>query len=144
MAVTKKDLYVSQIIEDLSNGLTWLKKDDLGFGSIEERYGANEKQIMMIRKHPALKDAETSAIIFNLIDDTKDGTKASVEQVETTNSTTTTTANTTGSTVDSEHSEEQNQTRTSPESTNGPDVRQDIPATASINEEDAANEFLRI
>jgi hypothetical protein len=72
MAVTKKDLYVSQIIDDLNNGVTWLKKDDLGFGSIEEKYGANEKQIMVIRKHPALKDAETNAVIFNVIDDTKD------------------------------------------------------------------------
>lgn len=72
MAVTKKDLYVSQIIDDLNNGVTWLKKDDLGFGSIEEKYGANEKQIMMIRKHPSLKDADTNVVIFNVIDDTKD------------------------------------------------------------------------
>jgi hypothetical protein len=71
MSVNKVDLYVSQILSDLNNGLTWLKKDDLGYGSIEAKYNANEKQIFAIRKHPALKDAETNITIFNIIDDTK-------------------------------------------------------------------------
>lgn len=70
MAVNKVDITVSEIINDLNNGLTWLKRDDLGYGSIETKYGANEKQIMAIRKHPKLKDAETSVTIFNIIDDT--------------------------------------------------------------------------
>ena len=71
MAVNKVDLTVSQIINDLNSGLTWLKKDDLGYGSIETKYGANPQQIAAIRKHPALKDAETTITIFNIIDDTK-------------------------------------------------------------------------
>ena len=71
MAVNKVDLYVSQILEDLDNGFTWLKRDDLGYGSIQEKYGAKDQQIAMIRKHPKLKDAETSVTIFNIIDDTK-------------------------------------------------------------------------
>lgn len=70
MAVNKVDLYVSQILEDLNNGFTWLKRDDLGYGSIQEKYAAKDQQIAMIRKHPKLKDAETSVTIFNLIDDT--------------------------------------------------------------------------
>ena len=74
MAVNKVDLTVSQIINDLNSGLTWLKKDDLGYGSIETKYGANALQIATIRKHPALKDAETSITIFNIIDDTKNET----------------------------------------------------------------------
>ncbi len=72
MAVKKVDLYVSQILEDLDNGLTWLKRDDLGYGSIQDKYGAKDQQIAMIRKHPALKDAETNVTVFNVIDDTKD------------------------------------------------------------------------
>jgi len=72
MAVNKVDLYVSQILEDLDNGFTWLKRDDLGYGSIQEKYGAKDQQIAMIRKHPKLKDAETSVTIFNLIDDTNE------------------------------------------------------------------------
>jgi hypothetical protein len=71
MAINKVDLTVSQLISDLNEGFTWLKKDDLGYGSIEVKYGANEKQIAAIRKHPALKDAETTVTIFNIIDDTK-------------------------------------------------------------------------
>jgi hypothetical protein len=79
MAVNKVDLTVSQIINDLNEGLTWLKKDDLGYGSIETKYNATEKQIMAIRKHPALKDAETTITIFNIIDDTKNENSSSKE-----------------------------------------------------------------
>lgn len=82
MAINKVDLTVTQLINDLNEGYTWLKKDDLGYGSIEVKYGANEKQIAAIRKHPKLKDAETSVTIFNIIDDTKDET--TVETTKTT------------------------------------------------------------
>jgi len=71
MAINKVDLTVSQLVNDLNTGLTWFKKDDLGYGSIETKYGASAAQIMAIRKHPALKDAETSITIFNIIDDTQ-------------------------------------------------------------------------
>jgi len=71
MAINKVDLTVTQLVNDLNEGLTWFKKDDLGYGSIETKYGATAPQIMAIRKHPALKDAETSITIFNIIDDTK-------------------------------------------------------------------------
>lgn len=77
MAVKNVDLTVSQLVNDLNSGLTWLKKDDLGYGSIETKYGANPNQIAAIRKHPALKDAETSITIFNIIDDTKDAVTSS-------------------------------------------------------------------
>jgi len=71
MAINKVDLTVSQIINDLNSGLTWLKKDDLSYGSIEAKYNANPNQIAAIRKHPSLKDADTTITIFNIIDDTK-------------------------------------------------------------------------
>lgn len=70
MAINKVDLTVSQLLNDLSEGYTWLKKDDLGCGSIETKYNANPLQIATIRKHPALKDAETTLTVFNIIDDT--------------------------------------------------------------------------
>jgi hypothetical protein len=72
MAVNKVEIYVSQVLEDLNSGLTWLKKDDLGYGSIQEKYNAKDQQIAIIRKHPKLRDAETSIIIFSIIDDTND------------------------------------------------------------------------
>ena len=89
MAINKVDLTVSQLTNDLNAGLTWLKKDDLGYGSIEVKYGANPNQIAAIRKHPSLKDAETNITIFNIIDDTKDGaaTTKTNKPTETTNTT---------------------------------------------------------
>jgi hypothetical protein len=71
MAVNNVNLYVSQILEDLDNGLSWLKSNDLGYGSVQEKYNAKDQQIAMIRKHPNLKDAEPSLTIFTVIDDTK-------------------------------------------------------------------------
>lgn len=82
MAINKVDLTVSQLINDLNSGLTWFKKDDLGYGSIENKYGASAPQIMAIRKHPSLKDAETSITIFNIIDDTKNDAQVSTSTKE--------------------------------------------------------------
>lgn len=70
------DLQVSQILEDLSNGITWLKKDDAGNGSIQEKYGATEYNIKVIQKHPKFKDEkgeiiQPQFIVFNVIDDTE-------------------------------------------------------------------------
>ena len=83
MAINKVDLTVSQIINDLNSGLTWLKKDDISYGSIESKYNANPQQIAAIRKHPALKDAETTITIFNIIDDTKNETTNSTKESST-------------------------------------------------------------
>lgn len=66
------DLTVSQLISDLANGYSWLKKDDLGFGSIQDKYGANDIQIKTIQKHPKLLGLEPSLTIFRVIDDTKE------------------------------------------------------------------------
>jgi hypothetical protein len=80
MAIKNVEITVSQLLNDLSEGGTWLKKDDLGYGSIEVKYGASPMQIAAIRKHPALKDAETSLTIFNIIDDTKNDNTTSTEE----------------------------------------------------------------
>jgi hypothetical protein len=82
MAVNKVEIYVSQILEDLDNGLTWLKRDDLGYGSIQDKYNAKDQQIAMIRKHPALKDAETTVTVFTVIDDTKTNGAAALSSTE--------------------------------------------------------------
>lgn len=71
MPVEKVQLGVTAIKELLDNGHTWLKKDDLGFGSVQEKFQASDVQIAAIRKHPLLKDLETTARIFVIIDDTK-------------------------------------------------------------------------
>ena len=79
MAVNKVEIYVSQILEDLDNGLTWLKRDDVGYGSIQDKYNAKDQQIAMIRKHPKLKDAETNIIVFTVIDDTNESEDRAVQ-----------------------------------------------------------------
>lgn len=76
MAVNTVDVYVSKILDDLSNGLTWYKKDDQGYGSIQEKYNAKDIDILKIRKFPKLKDAETTLTVFNVIDDTTVETKS--------------------------------------------------------------------
>lgn len=70
MAIKKVELSVSQLIEDLNNGLTWLKKEDMGYGSIQEKYDAKDQQIELIRKHPKLANIEPSLTIFTIVDDT--------------------------------------------------------------------------
>lgn len=85
MAITKNEvnLKAEQLIEDLNNGLTWLKKDEIGYGSIETKYGANPVQIMAIRKHPDLKDVDTTVTIFNIIglNKTNDNTPSTKESL---------------------------------------------------------------
>jgi len=70
MDVKVVELYVSKVIDLLTNGYTWYTKDDLGFGSIQSTLKATEQQIDMIRKHPKLKNVQTSAVLFKVIDDT--------------------------------------------------------------------------
>ena len=76
MAIEKVQITVSAIVELLQNGYTWFKKDDLGYGSIQEKFQAADTHIHAIRKHPLLKDLETSARVFVIIDDTKEQTDA--------------------------------------------------------------------
>lgn len=80
MNLEKVQLTVSSIIDLLNNGYTWFKKDDLGYGSIQEKFQATDVQVHTIRKHPALKDADTTAKVFIIIDDTKNETSAPTNQ----------------------------------------------------------------
>lgn len=65
------DLQLSSLLEDLGNGLTWLKKEDVGYGSIQEKYNASDVQMKIIRKHPKLQNVEPTIVVFNIIDDTE-------------------------------------------------------------------------
>lgn len=44
------------LIEDVQNGLSWYAKDDIGYGSIQEKYDARDFQIKIIQQHPMLRD----------------------------------------------------------------------------------------
>lgn len=69
MATQKIDLKLSALLEDLDNGLTWFKKEDVGYGSIQEKYDATDFHINIIMKHPKLKNVQPNIKIFNIIDD---------------------------------------------------------------------------
>lgn len=68
-SMKKVELHISTLIEALENGLSWLKSEDQGFGSIQETYEATDAEINMIKKHPKLKDVEPNFMRFILIDD---------------------------------------------------------------------------
>jgi hypothetical protein len=66
MAIQKENVSidVQDIIELLHSGYTWFKKDDLGYGSIQEKFNALDIHIKTIQKHPDLKDVDTIAKVF--------------------------------------------------------------------------------
>lgn len=72
------DLTISQLINDLNNGMTWLKKEDEGYGSIQEKYGAKDLEILTIKKHPKLAGLEPSITEFRIIDDLKEESSSNV------------------------------------------------------------------
>lgn len=77
--IEEVQLTVSQLLNDLESGLTWFKSEDAGRGSIQETYGATDREITMIKKHPKLEGVEPRLKVFIIEDDTKgeenDGTR---------------------------------------------------------------------
>jgi hypothetical protein len=133
MAVNKVEIYVSQILEDLDNGLTWLKRDDVGYGSIQDKYNAKDQQIAMIRKHPKLKDAETNIIVFTVIDDTNGSEDRAVQP---------TTSRTLGSLSESGTELENLQTETIGQDTDVPVETEDLGRTPELA--DATDAFANL
>lgn len=66
----------SDIVSLLSQGYTWLKKDDLGYGSIQEKYEATEKQTTALMNDPCFKDVPTIVKTFVFIKDRNKSTKS--------------------------------------------------------------------
>ena len=66
MAIQKENVSidVQDIIELLHSGYTWYKKDDLGYGSIQEKFNALDIHIKTIQKHPELANVDTIAKVF--------------------------------------------------------------------------------
>lgn len=76
-----REITVTDLQNDLMNGLSWAEKDNRGAGSIQDKYEATELQVQMLRKHPKLKDIEEIKFNFVLMDDTEQEVQA--ELVET-------------------------------------------------------------
>lgn len=82
MAIKEVQIFVSEVKNLLSQGYTWYKKDDLGYGSIQEKYEANDIQIATIRKDPNLKNLETTAVIFKVCNDVDNQEKIGEELLQ--------------------------------------------------------------
>lgn len=72
----RKQLKVSEILEDLDKGMTRLKKDDAGLGSIEDKYELSANQVKQLFAHPKLRNRKTRKVgiglSYDLIDDVED------------------------------------------------------------------------
>jgi hypothetical protein len=64
-----KVIRLSQIKEDLNNGLSKWKKDEIGFGSIEKKYGLTNAEMIDLMAHPKVKKMETRIPTFVIEDD---------------------------------------------------------------------------
>jgi hypothetical protein len=87
MAIQKEEVSidVQDIIDLLHSGYTWYKKDDLGYGSIQEKYNALDMHIKVIQKHPELQNVDTIARVFVI---TNNKQNASLRQTTSTPDTT--------------------------------------------------------
>jgi hypothetical protein len=64
-----KRVVLSIIVEDLRNGLTKWKKDDIGFGSIEKKYNLLHNEALELFSHPKIKNLEHRIPTFIIEDD---------------------------------------------------------------------------
>lgn len=77
--VKRIQITLSELINDLDNGLTWLRKDDAGDGSIQEKYGLSDKKTHVISQHPKLVGLEPNLLIVEIVDDLKNESNVSTE-----------------------------------------------------------------
>lgn len=72
----RKQIKVSEILNDLENGLTRTKAEDFGPGSIEEKYGLTVGEVKDLFQHHKLWKRKTkrlgNGLSFDVIDDTTD------------------------------------------------------------------------
>lgn len=71
--MTKK-VSLSQVLEDLNQGLTKWKKDDIGFGSLEKKYNLLPQEAVQLFAHPKIVGVESKIPTFVIIDDIPDET----------------------------------------------------------------------
>ena len=64
-----KEVTLSQVKEDLDNGLTKWKKDDIGFGSLEKKYSLTMQEMIELLANSKVKQMETRIPTFRIIDD---------------------------------------------------------------------------
>jgi hypothetical protein len=68
----EKKVNLAQIKEDLLNGLTRWKKDDIGFGSLEKKYNLTVPEMVQLLAHPKIKNIDSRIPTFVIVDDIPD------------------------------------------------------------------------
>jgi hypothetical protein len=71
MAELKKIL-ISEVLKDLKSGLTRWKKDDLGFGSLEEKYSLSFTELKDLINHEKIVGVRSKIPTMLIVDDTED------------------------------------------------------------------------
>lgn len=79
-----KEIKVSEVLNHLKNGVTRWKKEDLGFGSLEEIYGLTFTEVKELIDHPKIKGVKTKIPTMRIIDDTEGETTTEETTEETT------------------------------------------------------------
>lgn len=67
-----KEIKVSEVLNYLKNGVTRWKKEDLGFGSLEEIYSLTFTEVKELIDHPKIKGVKTKIPTLKIVDDTTD------------------------------------------------------------------------
>lgn len=72
-SMERKQIKVSEILNDLENGLTRYIKDDFGNGSIEAKYDLRFTEVTELFRHPELRNRKTrrvgNGLSFDIIND---------------------------------------------------------------------------
>lgn len=63
---------IKQVLEDLKSGVTRWKKDDLGFGSIEEKYNLTFTEMKLLLADKRIKGIKTYIPTMIIVDDADD------------------------------------------------------------------------
>ena len=66
--VIEVEIKISQLVQDLRDGLTWFQSEDKGQGSIQYLYEMEDQDIIDIQSHPAF---QVPIRRFKIIDDYK-------------------------------------------------------------------------
>jgi hypothetical protein len=50
-----KKIDLDEVIKDIKNGFSRFKRDDKGYGSIQEKYNLTEKEVKFVNQQPQIK-----------------------------------------------------------------------------------------
>ena len=82
MANELKEIKVSEVLNHLKNGVTRWKKEDVGFGSLEDIYSLSFTELKELIDHPKIKGVKTKIPTLRIIDDTTSTEETTDETTE--------------------------------------------------------------